>query len=197
MSKFIIDKSFNFAYGHRVWVQKLREEFCADGDTGTKCRWPHGHEGMVKVFVESCSLNPQAMVMDFKELGFVKDFLDNVIDHKFIVDRNDPVFSKITNGTITGDYFNSIHGERFALVPVNMPGTEYLAGFRLDVSAMDDTPDKEFYEGFFIVDFIPTSENLSKWLFYIIQSKLDLIGVTVNRIEWNETPKSRAVFSLV
>jgi len=212
MSKFVIDKSFNFAYGHRVWVQKLRTELCAKGDSGTKCRFPHGHEGLVKVFVEADTLNPQAMVMDFKELGFVKDFLDTNIDHKFILDRNDPIFSTMINGTIdTADYVEEdvdtgncavvtkevlkISDDRQLLLqPAFMPGTDHIAGYSLGVESLEG-PEREFFEGHFIVDFIPTSENLSRWLYHVVQAKLDAIGVSVNRIEWNETPKSRAVYA--
>ena len=201
MSKFVIDKSFNFSYGHRVHVQKLRTDFCAKGDTGTKCRFPHGHEGLVKVFVEADDLNPQSMVVDFKELGFVKDFLDDAIDHKFIIDRNDPVFSQIINGelhdTDDGEAL-SIDENNFLLlplVPVSIPGTDLIAGYHLDVSRHVSGATKELYEGYFIVDFCPTSENLSRWLFNVVQSKLKKIGVKVNCIEWNETPKSRAVYT--
>jgi len=198
MSKFVIDKSFNFSYGHRVWVQHLRTDFCANGDTGTKCRFPHGHEGLVKVFVEADDLNPQAMVMDFKELGFVKDFLDANIDHKFILDRNDPIFSTIINGTIEtvgADDFLNISGDRQLLLqPSYMPGTDHVTGYSLDVEQLEG-PEREFFEGHFIVSFIPTSENLSRWLFNIVQAKLSTIDVKVNSIEWNETPKSRAVYT--
>lgn len=211
MSKFVIDKSFNFAYGHRVWVQKLRTDFCAKGDTGTKCRFPHGHEGLVKVFVEADTLNTQAMVMDFKELGFVKDFLDTNLDHKFILDRNDPIFSTMLNGTIEPtvhvdtvssgriqgtekEVLNISGGRQLLLQPAIMPGTDHIAGYNLDVEQLDG-PEREFFEGHFIVDFIPTSENLSRWLYDAVQAKLDTIGVSVNRIEWNETPKSRAVYT--
>jgi len=209
MNKFIIDKSFNFAYGHRVWVQHLRKDFCAEGDTGTKCRWLHGHEGLVRVFVESEHLNPQSMVCDFKELGFVKDFLDNNIDHKFIIDINDPLFENIINGKHTKvscveEKDNYFHGVLIPTLRINkdtallfeqikMPGTDHVVGHKLDVSSLEGT-EKEFYESFFIVDFVPTSENLSKWLFNAVSSKLQLINVKVNQIEWNETPKSRSVY---
>jgi 6-pyruvoyltetrahydropterin/6-carboxytetrahydropterin synthase len=49
-------------------------------------------------------------------------------------------------------------------------------------------------EGYLIVDFVPTSENLSKWLFDIVNSKMSQIGVKVSRIDWFETPKSRSSY---
>jgi 6-pyruvoyltetrahydropterin/6-carboxytetrahydropterin synthase len=49
------------------------------------------------------------------------------------------------------------------------------------------------YEGYIIVDFVPTSENLSKWLLEIVQEKMSKINIQVSHIEYFETPKSRSV----
>lgn len=54
--------------------------------------------------------------------------------------------------------------------------------------------DAEILEGFFFVDFLPTSENLCKMIFDLAKRRMQKIGIRVNRVEWNETPKSRAVF---
>ena len=51
----------------------------------------------------------------------------------------------------------------------------------------------EMYEGFFIVDFVPTSENLSAWLLEIVQKKMAKINIHVSHLEYFETPKSRSV----
>ena len=209
-----IDKSFNFCYGHRVFSQVLNTEYTEVGHTCPKCRHIHGHEGLVKVFLEGEELNPQGMVEDFVNLGWVKNFLDDHLDHKFILSTEDPWFHNILNGT-----FGMIAPEMLAQqgVPVHgflpikpfnttdmlylpsegvfVPGTNHFAGYELDVSSMSDGPEKEFYEGYFLVDFVPTSENLAKWLFDCIDAKMSLIDVRVSKISWNETPKSRAVYA--
>jgi len=46
-----------------------------------------------------------------------------------------------------------------------------------------------------LVNFVPTSENLAKWLFEAVEAKMSLIDVHVSKISWNETPKSRAVYA--
>ncbi|MEM4258059.1 MAG: 6-carboxytetrahydropterin synthase [Candidatus Thermoplasmatota archaeon] len=206
MNKWMIDKQFSFCYGHRVWVQKLEQEFCAKGDTKTKCRHLHGHEGLVHVFLESSELNKQGMVTDFKHLGWLKDFLDNNVDHKFILDLNDPYFSSIINAEPIFD----VEGQKpllglaqksklnyqavlISAIPVLIPGTNHLTGYALDTKDMEG-PEKEFYEGFFLVNFVPTSENLCKWLFECAQAKMSLINVQVSRIDWFETPKSRSSY---
>ena len=45
-----------------------------------------------------------------------------------------------------------------------------------------------------IVDFVPTSENLSSWMAELVEIKMKKLGVTVQRVEWYETPKSRSVY---
>ncbi|MFB1007972.1 MAG: 6-carboxytetrahydropterin synthase, partial [Sulfurospirillum sp.] len=51
----------------------------------------------------------------------------------------------------------------------------------------------EMYEGYIIVDFVPTSENISTWLLGIIAKKMSRLGVEVSHVEFLETPKSRSI----
>ena len=220
MSKWVIDKQFDFCYGHRVWSQQLTEEFCETGDYCTKCRHLHGHQGELHVFLEGEELE-RGMVTDFKHLGWLKNFIDDNIDHKFVIDRNDPWFDNIVNGRLStaeytvargqaaypvpgqhpGDDFHIIEREVLRLsndtvlklIPVYVPNTEHLAGYNLDISDLSG-PAQEFYEGFFIVDFLPTSENLCKWVFDCAQIKMSRLNITVSRVEWFETPKSRSSY---
>ena len=45
---------------------------------------------------------------------------------------------------------------------------------------------------FIIVDFVPTSENISAWLLQIVQKKMMEININVSHIEFFETPKSKS-----
>jgi 6-pyruvoyltetrahydropterin/6-carboxytetrahydropterin synthase len=200
-----IDKQFSFCYGHRVWVQKLEHEFCASGDTATKCRHYHGHEGLVHVFLEGDELNTQAMVTDFKHLGWLKNFLDDNIDHKFILDINDPLASDMLGGELRdADHGNTedfpyvlerFSGDYLYVQNVYVPGTDKVIGMRFDTSKMEEGPLKEKYDGYFLVTFIPTSENLSRWLWHCVNEKMQKLCVRTAKIDWFETPKSRASYS--
>lgn len=188
-----IDKQFDFCYSHRVYVQKLNKEFCASGDYNTKCRHIHGHQGKVHVFVEADNLDERSMVIDFKEMGFLKDFIDDYLDHKFIIDIRDPMFQ-----TLVHRPFTELTGEiSLPTKTVKVPGTKHVAGRVIDLSSAKNLSDASAYEvleGYFIVDFVPTSEKLAHWMYNIAQSKLDGLGATVSRIDWFETPKSRSSF---
>lgn len=200
----VIDKQFSFCYGHRVWSQKLNADYCEVGDACCKCRHLHGHEGLVHVFLEANELE-RGMVTDFKHLGWLKNFLDSHIDHKFILDLNDPWFINIINAkpvyegnTLVAlsatQPLNTKQGREIKVNAVYVPGTDFLAGYELDISDLKG-PEQEFYEGFFLVNFLPTSENLSKWLFECVEAKMSLINVRTKRIDWFETPKSRSSYS--
>lgn len=195
-----IDKVFNFEYGHRVWVQKLNEEYCAKGDTSCACRHLHGHSAKVHIFVEASELNYQGMVVDFKMLGWLKDFIDRCVDHKFIIDINDPYYKNIINGELNLNaktFTPSVNpGISLPLVEVIVPGTNHIAGYEIDTYTNQLTDiDKEYYESFFLINFIPTSENLSKWLFEVVESKMKLIDVTTSEVQWFETAKSRSTYT--
>ncbi|HKM19062.1 MAG TPA: 6-carboxytetrahydropterin synthase, partial [Aliarcobacter sp.] len=52
----------------------------------------------------------------------------------------------------------------------------------------------ELYESYIIVDFVPTSENISAWLLNIVQNKMDKLNIKVSKVEFLETPKSKSTF---
>ena len=168
-----ISKEFEFCYGHRVWSQTLDTEFSLDGCL--KCRHLHGHQGKILVYLEANELK-DGMVTDFKHLNWFKKFLDDVIDHKFIIDINDPLFSTLISNVDKKD----------------------LIRFKEDYKTVDLTNFKnellELYESYIIVDFVPTSENISAWLLKIVQNKMDKLSIKVSKIEFLETPKSKSTF---
>ena len=173
--KWEISKEFDFCYGHRVWSQELNVEFALDDCL--MCRHLHGHQGKIKVSLESESLKA-GMVTDFKHLNWFKKFLDDTLDHRFIIDINDPLY-----GTLLPLYKNKDNLLSFK------------EGYKTpDLSLLKDEPYyiKELYEGFIIVDFVPTSENLSAWLLEIVQKKMAKINVYVPKLEFWETPKSKS-----
>ena len=192
--KYIIDKSFSFCYGHRVHNQRLDTKFTESGDACLACRHLHGHEGLVKVFLEedikSTNIKDTGMVTDFKHLGWFKNFLDDTLDHKFIMDLQDPLFNnefELCASQTTGVNIHKMNEGYFVpdLTMVNV----WCKSNGLDKASADAVLEK--YEGAIFVDFVPTSENLTAWLVSVVQEKMkDLIGVKVKAVEYWETPKS-------
>lgn len=182
MSKWSICKSFSFCYGHRVWVQELNSEYSLNGKC--KCRGKHGHEGEVVIHLTSNVLNDQSMVFDFVNLNFFKRFLDTELDHKMIYDIHDPSLNHFyprLQDSLELKYYDDT-GISWSIV---------------NVSKISDLPVCviEGYESLVLVDFVPTSENLSKWLFEIVQQKLTGYAI-VEKVEFWETPKSCSTYSL-
>ncbi len=174
--KWNISKQFDFCYGHRVWSQELNKEYALDDCL--MCRHLHGHQGTIIVHLQSEKL-VNGMVTDFKHLNWFKKFLDDVVDHKFIIDINDPLYS-----TLLPLYTNEQD-------LIQMPQNYKIP----NLTKLQSEPQHvlEMYEGFIIVDFVPTSENLSAWLLKIVQEKMSKIDIEVSHLEYYETPKSRSV----
>ena len=171
-----ISKEFDFCYGHRVWSQELQKDFALD--ECLKCRHLHGHQGKIIIHLQSDKLQ-NGMVTDFNHLNWFKRFLDDTLDHKFIIDIHDPLFS-----TLLPLYASKM----------NLHNME--DGYKIpDLSILKDEPSyiKELYEGYIIVDFVPTSENISAWLLKIVQKKMSKLDIIVSHLEYYETPKSKSV----
>lgn len=167
-----IAKEFDFCYGHRVWSQKLKEGYATD--LCLSCRHLHGHQGKIIVYIRSDKLE-DGMVTDFKHLGWFKKWLDDTLDHKFIMDLDDPLRSNL----FPLSYNSELQNEGHRIV-------------QPDVYKHLEKELVELYEGLILVPFVPTSENLSKWLLDIIQEKMNPLGVKVSQVKFYETPKSQS-----
>ena len=183
--KWSIDKSFSFCYGHRVHNQTLDADYSEDSCMA--CRHLHGHEGLIKVHLESDKLE-RGMVTDFKHLNWFKTFLDDTLDHKFIMDINDPLIPHEVP-----DYC----GDDNKLIMSYL--LKYPEGYYMpNLDRLDTTEGAvyEKYEGFVFVGFVPTSENLSAWLLTVAQKKMAGLGVNVTAVDYWETPKSHCKVSV-
>lgn len=195
--KHIISKKFNFEYAHRVHNQRLNSEFTDRGETKCACRHLHGHSGIVEVHLEEVvtgkNITETGMVVDFKNLGFFKNFIDDYLDHKIILDKNDPllpyevpeIWSKGQAKLFEEYLINDDRG--FSTVNLNIL-TEKMD---LDQNHPYDLALIEKYEGIVFVDFVPTSENLAAWLLKIADEKIrKLENVKVSSVDYWETQKS-------
>ena len=80
-----VTKIIEFCYGHRLIDHK------------GSCRYLHGHNGLLEVVVESDSLDDMGVVMDFATVrDLVKGWVDENIDHRMILYREDRVVPVLT-----------------------------------------------------------------------------------------------------
>ena len=84
MSKFTCQKIYrDIPLGHR---QPLH---------GGHCSFIHGHNWEVQITFESNELDENGFVIDFGELHYIKDWIDENLDHACAFSANDPHRDKI------------------------------------------------------------------------------------------------------
>jgi len=197
MSHWSITKSFEFCYGHRVHTQVVNPQL-AD-DTRCACRHLHGHQGRVDVTLTSLVLE-NAMVLDFRNLEFLKHIIDRVFDHKMVLDTNDPLIRDLVP-TPPASYASCI-----PIVPLPL-----LASLHVNAShvlptlihLMGSPAQQEMLEGLVFVPFVPTSENFAKFIYDIVVAKLNQVFAPdadnphpfyVSSVTFHETPKSYSTY---
>lgn len=75
-----VTKRIDFCYGHRLL------------DYDGICKHPHGHNAVAEIEVRSGELDYRCMVCDFSDIKrIVKTWVDETIDHKMILRRDDPL----------------------------------------------------------------------------------------------------------
>ena len=81
---FKVTRQIHFCYGHRLLNY--------DG----KCRYLHGHNGVVEVELEADRLDKRGMVFDFKDIkDVIQGWIDKNLDHRMILSEKDPVLPSL------------------------------------------------------------------------------------------------------
>lgn len=186
-----ISKRFDFCYGHRVYSQDCNVRYALDDDN--PCRRMHGHQGSVEIHMSSEDLDYRGFVIDFKELAFVKKFLDTYIDHHFIVSVYDPLFTRIV-GMSTSAAIDATRPVRMIDV---CDSIEDRSPYRVAGRCLDSNDKQDFVNSFFIVSFNPTSESLAQWIYVLVDNVIaqSPFKVKIDRVVWSETPKTQAVYT--
>ena len=76
---YAVTKRLHFCYGHRLLNYQ------------GKCRYLHGHNGVVEIELAAPALDGRGMVRDFTEIKrSIQGWIDEHLDHKMILCRTDP-----------------------------------------------------------------------------------------------------------
>ena len=114
---YTVTKQIHFCYGHRLLNY--------DG----KCRWHHGHNGLVEIALAAEKLDERGMVYDFTIIKqVVQAWIDEHLDHKMILHRADPLVSTLQE-----------HGEPLYLLDEN-PTAEAIARLIYEEAARQGFP---------------------------------------------------------
>ena len=192
--EWIIDKQFDFCYGHRVHNQNLNFEFSEDSCLA--CRHLHGHQGKIKIHLKTNKLK-NGMVTDFKHLNWFKTFLDKNFDHKMIFDFNDPLL-KDELALIQNEHYKKYFiKNEYNFYTFDLKLIDEQIKIQVDAKVLTTQEAQavfEKYEGIVLVDFVPTSENLCQYFYNVVKQKMDNFakeeGFEIVGVEFWETPKS-------
>ena len=117
---FRVSQEIDFCYGHRLLNY--------DG----KCKHLHGHNGRLIIVLEAENLDERGMLVDFGDIKrSVRTWVDNELDHRMILNRNDPIIP----------YLQSIN-EPMYLIDWN-PTAENIARLVYEYAAKQGLPVKE------------------------------------------------------
>lgn len=190
-----ITKHFDFCYGHRVHTQEL--DAALSCYSSCKCRHLHGHQGKLKVTLAGKTLT-NGMVTDFHHLNWLKVFIDDYFDHKMIMDINDPYLPNMVAPLTFYD------GEYYLHVPCADMNVSQLSLAIIDDDVLEEvaltSAEREVLEGLVVVDFVPTSENLAKFIFdWVTFRMLEHCReekIIVKSVVFEETPKSSSTYTV-
>lgn len=200
-SKYVIEKSFEVQSGHRVYNQVLDDELTGVCGAERRCLRIHGHSGVYIVRLKSNKLIKD-MVIDYNELGFIKNALDTYVDHRTMIYSNDPQYDYL----IANGYRVASGRDDVKLTRVESLSSGEWVVSTVDTSDLDPTnPITTLLKSYLIISFNSTSENLSQWIYNVVNDKITKfiednpqyrdVGLAVDSVSYKETGKSMATYS--
>lgn len=112
-----VTRLIGFCYGHRLL------------NYSGKCRFLHGHNGLIEVTVRSAKLDKLGMVMDFTEIKEkIQRWVDAELDHRMILSDKDPLIPEFKK-----------RGEPFVALKGN-PTAEAIARYIFDYARRQKLP---------------------------------------------------------
>lgn len=205
--RWITEHTHSISYSHRVWSHPH--------ETGRRI---HGHDAEVRVSIRDTENADFGLATDPDEIDWFCDLLKNHIDHRFIIHLEDPWLLNIINakpiyrtvGSIspradgseqtqpagsldsiqTHMPLNTFDGSTIPARPVYAAGCDHLIGHRLNTYELSG-PEREFFDSFFLVTFVPTTDNLAKWFYEMIAAT----GVDVAEVVVDIWPKNAVRYS--
>lgn len=209
MEKWLISKEFEFDFGHRVWTQALDPNYALS--TQCVCKRLHGHRGkvIVELTTDAKYVHETGLVTDFKHLAFFKRFIDDFIDHRFLIDIHDPFIDQLNlinlfeTAPVHSIYANGrlVQNPTGKNAPLTVTDLKVLLK-SIDAPLMivpvvqnaDNIEESNWNESFVFCNFVPTAENIAKYFYVYLTDAFLETPINVNKITFYETPKSQAVY---
>jgi 6-pyruvoyltetrahydropterin/6-carboxytetrahydropterin synthase len=167
-----IQKSYSFCYGHRVWNQELTNNAVC------KCVMMHGHTSKIDIKLTAPELL-RNMVVDFNELKPFKQWLDETLDHRFLMDIKDPLLDRwLMMLGLTLDGFQCF-GDYWKVSTINPWWDDAML---------------EMADSLVLIEGVPTSERLVLLVEGVVEGFVKPFGCEVVSVRWWESETSFAEY---
>lgn len=196
---YTIEKTFTGDLAHRIHTQKLDSDFTEGKCKTLKCRRLHGHTFSLKVKLGSEML-VNNMVLDYNELGFIKEMIADIMDHRTLIADSDPIFHKVLKPLFERSWSSDGTSDIEWLIATPWSTSEDVV-FKYNLNGIEDPDIREFFDSFVVVPFTTSSENISRWIYNMVQKRIDAYNkahstsVKVISVSYLETPTSEAVYT--
>ena len=197
---YTIEKTYDFDLAHRVDMQCLDERFCdpgkaVQGRSLNRCLGLHGHGAKVKIKLSSEQL-VKDMVLDYNEIGWMKKFIGQYLDHCTVIRYQDELYKYLVKYP-----YNDVFGKQVELVKSEEYSTDDFTVYKLNLTDMPECGSLAGYlESVTVVDFVTASENFSKWIYQIVEKRVKQYNeahgtdVRVVSCSYLETESSEATY---
>lgn len=174
----VVERTFTFEAAHRIWNQKLQPQYSCGAVE--KCQRIHGHTYRVTfAAVAKRRELENGMVTDLTNFKKAEKFFDNLFDHRFLVDKADPI----------------LHNFLAEKDVVGITNLDLVQPILLDTKLPEGT--LPILESLVICPGVPTAENISMWIWRTFYDRSNGIlpeGVLVTTVSVRETDKTIAHF---
>lgn len=183
---------YRLCYAHRVDDHTFSQT--------EKPRMIHGHTADLSIVVNYSSKDTQFRLVD-TAVSEVFTFMGSQFFNRFFIDCNDPMYYTLVTSLyesvaeklginlneVNFDMLRDIHTESEIVVAKEVN----LAPFRID----RNSPIHDVLKSYVVLDFCPSSDNLCKWFYNIVDSIVSPVGAEVEFVEWSSVPNKTTIYA--
>lgn len=189
----IFRAEYRLCYAHRVWDHNYSFD--------DNCRLIHGHTADLSVVVKYDNLDPTAHRQVEMTIEEVLGFMNAKIFNRFIIDHADPMFYTLVASLyecLMQEYkMDNRIGTQSYFVPITVPGTSHIVAHEVNLSHFKDQSTShvcDILKSYFITDFCPSTSNLAKWFYDLVNSKISKLNATLEHVAWSSTPNRKIIY---
>jgi hypothetical protein len=125
-------------------------------------------------------------------------FMTQNVFNRFIIDVSDPMYYTLVASLheCLAHELKIDHSRLMMTSPIILPDANVEVARVVNLIPFERAKNSPIYDilrSYFITDFCPSTDNLVKWFYDLVNSRIGKLGVTIEQVSWSSIPSRKFI----